>query len=226
MVQIRFRFRILGLAASAFLLAGLFAQSARHPVSGRLIAGVMGVGGAPWLERAEREDEERPKLAVRLLQLQPGMTVADIGAGSGYYTELLSRAVGPQGKVYATDIQPGMIQLLRRRAEKRKLANVEVVLNTDRSAGLPPESIDLALMVDVYHELAYPQEVLRSLKASLKPGGRLVLLEFRAEDPNVPIRPEHKMTVADARRELEHEGFVFEKVLPDLPWQHILIFRK
>lgn len=219
-------FCLLVLAGLAAAPAGVFAQAARHPVSGRVIAGVMGVGGAPWLERAEREDEERPKLAVRLLNLQPGMSVADIGAGSGYYTELLSRAVGPQGKVYATDIQPGMVQLLRRRVEQRKLANVEAILNTERNAGLPPESVDLALMVDVYHELTYPQEMLRSLKSALKPGGRLVLLEFRAEDPGVPIRPEHKMTVADARRELEHEGFVFEKVLPDLPWQHILIFRK
>jgi ubiquinone/menaquinone biosynthesis C-methylase UbiE len=208
------------------LIVAWGAQAMRHPVSGRVIAGVMGVGGAQWLERNEREDEERPRLAVKLLQLQPGAAVADIGAGSGYYTELLSKAVGPQGKVYATDIQPGMVQLLRRRAASAKLANVEVVLNTDRSSGLPASSVDLALMVDVYHELAYPQEMLRSLKEALRPGGRLVLIEFRAEDPNVPIRPEHKMTVADARKELEHEGFVFEKVLPDLPWQHVLIFRR
>jgi predicted methyltransferase len=205
---------------------GLPAQTTRHPVSGRVIAGVMGVGGAPWLERGEREDEERPRLAVKLLKLQPGMAVADIGAGSGYYTQLLSKAVGPQGKVYATDIQSGMLQLLRSRAEREKLTNVEVLRNTEQSSGLPANSVDLALMVDVYHELAYPREMLRSLKEALRPGGRLVLLEFRAEDPNVPIRPEHKMSVADARKELEHEGFLFDQVLPDLPWQHILIFRK
>jgi len=197
-----------------------------HPITGRTYAGVMGVGGAPWLERAEREDEERPKAAVRLLGLKPGMVVGDVGAGSGYYTELIARKVGSSGKVYATDIQPGMIQLLRQRVQRAGLTNVEAVLSTETDSGLPDSALDLIILVDVYHEFSQPQAMLRQLKAALKPGGRLVLLEFRKEDPAVPIRPEHKMSVAEVRAELEPEGFRFDKVLPDLPWQHILIFLK
>lgn len=215
--------RVLGILLLASLSWG---QSARHPVSGRVIAGVMGVGGAPWLDRSEREQEERPSLAVKLLRLAPGSVVADIGSGSGYYTELLSKAVGPQGQVFATDIQPGMLSLLRKRIEQKKLTNVEPVLSTDRDPKLPPASLDLALMVDVYHELSYPQEVLARIREALKPGGRLVLIEFREEDPEVPILPEHKMSVETARKEVEHEGYRFERVIPDLPWQHILVFRK
>lgn len=186
----------------------------------------MGSGGASWLDRAEREAEERPSLAVRLLRLQPGQAVADIGAGSGYYTELLSRAVGPSGKVYATEIQPEMLRLLERRIQRRKLANVVPVLATETDPRLPRESLDLALLVDVYHEFAHPQLMLRRIREALKPGGRLVLIEFRKEDPTVPIREEHKMSIAEARAEVEPEGFRFEGVLNDLPWQHILIFRK
>lgn len=208
--------------STALLAAG---DPARHPVTGRVIAGVMGAGGAPWLERAEREDEERPRLAVRLLGLKAGETVADIGAGSGYYTELLARAVGPTGRVYATDIQPAMLRLVERRVREKKLANVTPVLSADGDPRLPAGALDLALMVDVYHELARPQEMLRRLKAALKPDGRLVLIEFRKEDAAVPIREEHKMSVAEARAELEAEGFRLERVLNDLPWQHILVFR-
>jgi ubiquinone/menaquinone biosynthesis C-methylase UbiE len=186
----------------------------------------MGVGGAPWLERAERENEERPRVAVRLLNLKPGMIVADVGAGSGYYTELLAESVGPAGRVYATDIQPGMIALLRQRIARAKLTNVEPVLSTETETRLPAVALDLILLVDVYHEFSNPQEMLRQLRAALKPGGRLVLLEFRKEDPAVPIRPEHKMSIAEVRAELEPEGFTFDRVLPDLPWQHILIFHK
>lgn len=197
-----------------------------HPITGRRYAGVMGVGGAAWLERAEREDEESPRTAVRLLNLKPGMVVGDVGAGSGYYTELLAKAVGPSGRVYATDIQSGMIQLLRQRLARTGLTNVEAVLSTESDARLPPAALDLILLVDVYHEFSQPQATLRQLRAALKPGGRLVLLEYRKEDPGVPIRPEHKMSVAEVRAELEPEGFRFEKVLPDLPWQHMLIFHK
>jgi ubiquinone/menaquinone biosynthesis C-methylase UbiE len=200
--------------------------SGRHPVTGRRYAGVMGVGGAPWLERAEREDEEKPRLAVRLLNLRPGMVVADVGAGSGYYSELMSKAVGATGKVYACDIQPGMIQLLKQRVARAKLGNVEPILSAEDDPRLPEGAVDLILLVDVYHEFDKPQEMLRRLRKALKPGGQLVLLEFRKEDPKVPIREEHKMSVAEVRAELEPEGFVFERVLPDLPWQHILIFHK
>jgi ubiquinone/menaquinone biosynthesis C-methylase UbiE len=202
------------------------AQSHRHPVTGRIYAGVMGVAGADWLERAERENEERPSMAVRLLGVKPGMTVADVGCGSGYYTELLSRYVGEQGKVYAVDIQPGMLTLLRERMRKKRLGNVVPVLGEEADPKLPEESFDLILMVDVYHEFSAPQEMVRRLRRALKKDGRLVLLEFRKEDPAVPIREEHKMSVQEARAEIEPEGFRFERVLNDLPWQHILIFRK
>jgi predicted methyltransferase len=198
---------------------------ARHPVSGRVIAGVMGVAGAPWLERAEREREENPRKAVKLLGLKPGMVAADVGAGSGYYTYLLSREVGAAGKVYANDIQPGMLRLLERKLASRKITNVELVQGTETDPRLPEACCDLILMVDVYHEFAEPQTMLRAMRKALKPGGRLVLLEYRREDPSVPIREEHKMSVAEARLELEHEGYTFDRVLNDLPWQHILIFR-
>lgn len=206
-------------------LVMMLAAQGRHPVSGRVIAGVMGVAGAPWLERAERELEENPRKAIGLLELKSGMVVADVGAGSGYYTYLLSRAVGPDGKVYATDIQPGMLRLLERKLASRKITNVETLLATETDPKLPEACCDLILMVDVYHEFSQPQAMLRKLKSALKPAGRLVLLEFRKEDPDVPIREEHKMSVAEARLELEHEGYRFDRVLNGLPWQHILIFR-
>lgn len=196
----------------------------KHPVSGRPYAGVMGVGGAPWLERAERENEERPRLAVRLLRLKPGMSVADIGAGSGYYTELLARAVGPSGKVLAVDIQAGMLRLIEERMQREKLANVTPILGLASDPKLPERSIDLALLVDVYHEFADPQAMLRRIRSALRPDGRLVLLEFRKEDPSIPIRLEHKMSVEEARREIEPEGYRLDSVIEDLPWQHILIF--
>lgn len=152
--------------------------------------------------------------------------MADVGAGSGYYTELLSNAVGPTGTVYATDIQPAMLQLLERRIRDRKLTNVKPVLGAEDDPRLPFDSLDLVLLVDVYHEFSRPQQMLRRIRSALKPGGRLVLLEFRKEDPTVPIREEHKMSVEQVRTELEAERFRFDRVLNDLPWQHILIFRK
>lgn len=218
-----------GIAAFAVLLTfggAAQAQQERHPVTGRVYAGVMGVGGVPWLDRNEREREENPQLAVKLLEIPAGAAVADVGAGSGYYTELLSNRVGPSGKVYASDLQPGMLRLIRERIEKKGLTNVEVIQASEDNPRLPKDTLDLILLVDVYHEFSKPQEMLRALRAALKPGGRLVLLEFRKEDASVPIREEHKMSVAGVRAEVEPEGFRFERVLPDLPWQHILIFRK
>ena len=184
------------------------------------------MGGADWLEREEREREESPSKAIELLNLKEGMVVADIGAGVGYYTIRMAKKVGPTGKVYASDIQPEMLTLLRKRLDEKKVTNVEMVLGTETDPKLPLNSIDLAIMVDVYHELAQPQRMLRKLQKTLKDDGRLVLLEFRKEDPYVPIRPEHKMSVAEAKLELEDEGFVLDKVIPGLPWQHILVFRK
>lgn len=204
----------------------LLAAQGRHPVTGRVIAPVMGVGGAGWLERPERESEEAPSIAVRALGLRPGMVVADIGAGSGYYTIRLADAVGPTGKVYATDVQAGMLELLTRRVNAAGLKQVVPVLGAIDDPKLPADTLDLALMVDVYHELSEPQAFSRRVRASLKRTGRLVLLEFRKEDPRVPIRPEHKMSVAEVRAELEPEGFRLSSVLNDLPWQHILVLTR
>jgi ubiquinone/menaquinone biosynthesis C-methylase UbiE len=198
----------------------------RHPVTGRVIAPVMGVGGASWLVRPEREAEENPSKAVNLLGLQPGQTVADVGAGVGYWSFLLASQVGRQGKVFATDIQPEMLRLLRKRIEKAGVTNIETVLGSETGTGLPDGSADMVLLVDVYHEFSQPQQMLRSIRRTLKADGRLVLLEFRKEDPNVPIREEHKMSVEMVKSELEPEGFKLRKVLPDLPWQHIFFFTK
>jgi len=214
-------------AVSALAAALWLAHAAEiHPVSGRRIAPVMGFGGADWLVRPERVTEENPDKAVSLLGLRPGMVVADVGAGVGYYTVKLAGKVGATGKVYATDIQPEMIRTLRQYVAKKGVTNVEPVLSTATATGLPEGAVDLMILVDVYHEFSEPQKMLAALRRALKPGGRLVLLEFRKEDPNIPIREEHKMSVAEAKQELEAEGFALEKVLHDLPWQHMLFFIK
>jgi ubiquinone/menaquinone biosynthesis C-methylase UbiE len=213
------------LALVASLSAAPTAEAQRHPISGRVIAQVMGYEGADWLERPEREDEEQPSKAIRALGIKPGQVVADVGAGSGYYTVRLAKQVGPIGRVFATDIQPEMLSLLKKRLSRERLDNVELVLATDVDPRLPEGQLDLILMVDVYHELARPQEVLRKLRAALKPDGRLVLIEFRKESAWVPIREEHKMSVKEARMELEAEGYRFDRVIDVLPWQHILVFR-
>jgi ubiquinone/menaquinone biosynthesis C-methylase UbiE len=209
----------------ALLAASPAARQERHPVSGRVIAPVMGVGGAGWLERPEREAEEEPSRAIEALDLRAGMTVADIGAGSGYYTVRMARKVGEGGRVYATDIQVGMLSLIQRRAKQEGIANIVPVLGAADDPKLPPGSIDLALMVDVYHELSAPQAFVRRLREALKPEGRLVLIEFRKEDPRVPIRPEHKMSVAEVRDELSADGYVIDKVIDVLPWQHIIVLK-
>ena len=216
------------LALIAVVCSGVVALAAqgRHPVSGRVIAPVMGVGGAGWLERPERDAEENTTTAIRALRIQRDQTVADIGAGSGYYTVRMAAEVGPRGKVYATDIQPGMLDILRRRVTREGLTNVETVLGQPDDPNLPADTLDLALMVDVYHELEAPQVFVRRLRSALKKTGRLVLLEYRKEDPRVPIRPEHKMSVAQVKAELEPEGFRLVQVLNDLPWQHILVLNR
>jgi ubiquinone/menaquinone biosynthesis C-methylase UbiE len=207
------------------MCAVLWAQDV-HPVTGRRYAGVMGVAGADWLVRPEREEEERPDVALDAIGIAKGSTVADIGAGAGYFTWRLAERVGPSGKVYGNDIQPKMLDLLRKNMEQRKLTNVEPVLGAVDDPKLPRDGVDLVLLVDVYHEFSAPQTMLRRIRESLRKDGRLVLLEYRAEDPKVPIRPEHKMTVAQVKAELEPEGFRLEKVSDALPRQHILIFRK
>ena len=218
-------------AAAVFVvlaLAGLVArqQTGVHPISGRVYAGAMDVSGASWLDRTEREREEAPEKALKIIGVQRGSTVADVGAGSGYFTVKLAALVGPAGRVYANDIQSGMLDIIRRKLERDRLTNVTLVLGTDDDPRLPPASLDMALLVDVYHEFHAPQVMLTRLREALKPGGRLVLLEYREEDPDVPIRPEHKMSVAGAKLEVEHEGFTLTSVNEDLPWQHILIFTR
>jgi SAM-dependent methyltransferase len=211
---------ILLLAASAAI-----AQS-EHPISGRKIAPMMGIGGADWLDRNEREMEEQPEVALDALAIEKGMVVADVGAGSGYFAIRLARRVGPSGKVYANDIQPEMLARLQDRLDAEDITNVETVLGTQVNARLPAGKIDLVLMVDVYHELAQPQRMLDHLRQALKPDGRLVVVEYRKEDPTIPIRPEHKMSVAEVKSEIEAEGFRLVDVLRDLPRQNIFVFQK
>lgn len=223
-----FEIKRLVLAGVLCLLALPPAQAfqATHPVTGRRIAGVMGMNGADWLVRPEREAEEQPEKALDALNLKPGMVVADIGAGVGYMSLRLARRVGPAGKVYANDLQPEMLVKLRENAAREKIANVVPVLGDAADPKLPAGAMDLVLLVDVYHEFSQPQVMLRKIRETLKPDGRLVLLEYRAEDPNVPIIAEHKMTVAQVKAELEAEGFVLQPVIETLPRQHILILTK
>ncbi len=197
-----------------------------HPVSGRKIAPVMGVGGADWLDRNERESEEHPDEALDALHLKAGMVVADVGAGTGFMTLRLAKRVGPTGKVYGEDVQPEMLRRLRQNAAKAGLGNIEEVLGTESDPKLPAGKLDLILLVDVYHEFSHPQEMVRGMRAALKPDGRLVLLEYRKEDPSIPIKPEHKMSVAEVKMEIEPEGFHLEPVIEILPRQHILILKK
>ncbi|HXG90301.1 MAG TPA: class I SAM-dependent methyltransferase [Vicinamibacterales bacterium] len=222
------RFLTAVMAAAVFAVCGLTATQPPgvHPISGRQYARPMGLAGAPWLDRDEREREEAPSRALAIMQVTPGSTVADIGAGSGYFTERLARLVGPTGKVYATDIQQGMLDLVAKRLSSERIGNVVTVLSEPANPKLPPASIDMALMVDVYHELWEPQIVLRHIRDALKPSGRLVLIEYKGEDPTIPIIPSHKMTVAQAKQELEAEGFVLTTANSSLPRQHVLIFTK
>jgi ubiquinone/menaquinone biosynthesis C-methylase UbiE len=213
-----------------FLIASIalpgWAFQAEHPLTGRRIAPVMGAGGADWLERSEREMEEQPDVALDAIGIKPGMVVADIGAGTGYMTLRMAKRVGPSGKVYAVDVQPEMLRRLRQNAEKAKFSNIETVLGTETDPKLPENALDLILLVDVYHEFSQPQKMLRRMRAELNVTGRLVLLEYRKEDPLIPIRPEHKMSVQEVKTEVEAEGFHLDKVLETLPRQHIFILTK
>ena len=196
-----------------------------HPVSKRRYAQVMGAAAADWLVRPERVEEEHPDQALDALNLQPGSTVADIGAGVGYFTFRMAERVGPTGIVYGQDIQPEMIRLLKENMATRKVTNVRPVLGTYDDPKLPKNALDLILLVDVYHEFSEPVKMVDAMRESLKPNGRLVLLEYRGEDPRVPIRPEHKMTLKQVRSEIEPQGFRFDESIETLPWQHIIVFR-
>jgi ubiquinone/menaquinone biosynthesis C-methylase UbiE len=193
---------------------------------GRPIADVMTYHGADWLVRPEREQEEQPEAMLDALKIPPGTTVADVGAGVGYTSLKLARRVGKKGTVYATDIQPEMLRMLQAYARDAGVRNIKPIRCTATDPRLPEGQVDLILMVDVYHECSDPEATLRGLRKALRPGGRLVLVEFRAEDPDVPIKPEHKMELSQVRRELEPQGFRFKDSLEFLPWQHIIIFEK
>ncbi len=217
--------RLIWIFALAFAVNASGGQGV-EPVSGRRIAPVMSAAGADWLERPERAVEEQPGKALDALNLKPGMTIADIGAGTGYMTLRIARRVAPSGRVYGVDIQPEMLRRLEANAARAGLTDIQPVLGDAKNPKLPDNAIDLALMVDVYHELAEPQAMLRALRVALKPEGRLVLLEYRKEDPTIPIRPDHEMTVAEAKLEVEAEGYRLSRVVDTLPRQHILIFTK
>ena len=217
---------VLLIVGSAFVAAQQIASPGVHPVSGRRYAQTMSYLGADWLDRSERVQEEEPDVALDAIKLVTGSTVADVGAGSGYMTVKMAKRVGPTGKVIANDIQPQMLSMLRQRLDREKIPNVELVLGTLDDPKLPANTVDLILMVDVYHEFSEPQKMLRRMHESLKPGGRLVLLEYRKEDPSIPIRPDHKMSVAEAKMEVEAEGFTLATVDERLPRQHILVFTR
>lgn len=191
----------------------------------RAPAPAMSYLGADWLTRSERVAEERPDAMLDALRIGPGMRVADIGAGVGYHVLRIAPRVGVAGKVYATDLQPEMLDMLRARVDAAGLTNVEAVRSSDASTGLPDASVDLALFVDVYHELADPAAFMRDLRRALAPGARVVLVEFRGEDPEVPIKEEHKMTVDQVDAELRTHGFERSERHDFLPWQHVLIYR-
>lgn len=210
----------------ALLAPGLPRAQEVQPLTGRHIAPTMSAAGADWLDRSERAQEEQPDKALDIIGLHPGMMVADVGAGTGYISIRMARRVVPRGQVYSEDIQPEMLSLLRDHAAAAKVTNIETILGTQSDPKLPPNTLDLVLLVDVYHEFSEPQKMLDAIRQALKPDGRLVLLEYRAEDPAIPIRPLHKMTVKQAETEVDAEGFRLAKVDESLPRQHILIFRK
>lgn len=192
---------------------------------GREIAAVMGHEAAGWLERPEREQQEHSEQLVRELQIKPGQVVADLGAGTGYYTRRLARQVGPGGEVLAVDIQPEMLFILTNSAARLGLTNITAIQGAPMDPRLPPRSVDLVLMVDVYHEFDFPFEMVQRICQALRPGGRVVFVEYRAEDSWVPIKPLHKMSEAQVRKEMTVQPLDWLETRRTLPWQHILIFK-
>lgn len=199
---------------------------------GRPISRVMGWQGAAWLERDEREQEERGELLLRELRLKPGMDVADVGAGTGYYSRRIAPLVAlrepgtKDGRVYAVDVQPQMLRVLEEAAKRPGMGNIVPVLGAVDDVKLAPASVDLAIMVDVYHELEFPHEVMTSLVRAVRPGGRVVFVEYRAEDPRVPIKPLHKMSEAQIKLEAAQHPLVWERTASGLPWQHVVVFTR
>jgi ubiquinone/menaquinone biosynthesis C-methylase UbiE len=213
------------------LLAAAAAQQVAIPpptdvYHGRRIAKTMHYLGAPWLTRESRGREEDCDTLLAALAIKPGQSVCDMGCGNGFYTLELARLVGEHGQVVAVDIQPEMLALLKARADEERIENIEPVLGTLVDPHLAPESLDLVLMVDVYHEFSHPEEMLRAIRASLKPTGRVALAEFRGEDDRVPIKPLHKMTKPQIMKEFEPNGFRLVRQFDKLPWQHLMFFQR
>jgi len=232
----RFAFSFLLLA---FCSPILFAQEREAPAvrelvqppalteyKGRVIAQTMHYAGAPWLVRDNREQEERCSLMLTNLGVKRGMNICDMGCGNGFYTLQLAKMVGDRGHLYAVDIQPEMLKLLNERADKQGVKNFSPILGTFTNPRLPQGKIDLILLVDVYHEFSHPEQMLAAMRDSLAPGGLIALVEYRAEDPEVPIKPEHKMTKAQILKELPANGFKLAKEFDGLPWQHLMFFGK
>jgi SAM-dependent methyltransferase len=192
---------------------------------GREISQVMGFAGKDWLERADREREEGISAALKNLPINPNSIIADIGAGSGYYTFRISPLV-PEGKIYAVDIQDDAVAYIKKRSVELGMDNIIPIKGTEKSPNLPKGQVDLIIMVDVYHELAYPQEMLGAIYEALKPDGKILLLEYKGEDPTIAIKPLHKMTEQQAKKELKSNGFQFVENGKFLPIQHYIIFEK
>jgi ubiquinone/menaquinone biosynthesis C-methylase UbiE len=193
---------------------------------GREIAQVMGHQAADWLERPEREREEESSKLWKMLKVKEGDIVADLGAGSGYHTFKLAEMTGAKGKVYAVDIQKEMLDIIRARIKMGKVKNVVPTKGTEKDPKLPDESLDMILMVDVYHEFSYPFEMTEAMVKALKAGGRLIFVEFRLEDPKVPIKLVHRMSEKQVLKEMEPHALKYVETLNDLPWQHVIIFEK
>ncbi len=193
---------------------------------GRRIAQTMHYTGAEWLIRDEREREERTALMLKHLGVKPGMVVCDMGCGNGFHTLKLAEMVGPKGQVLAVDIQPEMLVLLRERAEQQGVENITPILGSLHNPRLPAHSVDLVLLVDVYHEFSHPEHMLKAMRESLTDHGRIVLVEFRAEDPKVPIKPLHKMSKEQIMKELPPNGFKLAEEYDELPWQHMMFFER
>ena len=193
---------------------------------GRTIAVTMSYHGAPWLIRNEREQEERCSLLLANLDLRRGMTVCDLGCGNGFYTLPIARLLGEKGRVLAVDIQPEMLNLLRESTDREGIDNITPILGSVHDPRLPRESIDLVLLVDVYHEFSHPQQMLARIRDALKPDGKVALVEFRGEDETVPIKAEHKMSKAQILKEFPANGFTLVKEFDKLPWQHVMFFEK
>ncbi len=226
--RLRFLSVLLVAGIGAFVIGTQFLAPRRapavHPLTGRVIPGI--ATDTAWLDRSQRAREETPDRALELIGITPGLSVADVGAGTGYMTLRIAKLVGPAGKVYANDVQPAMLSTIQAKAQQQQVANIEIVQGVEDDARLPADAIDLALLVDVYHEFRQPQAMLQSIRRSLRPDGRLVVIEYRKEDPRIPIAATHRMSIAEARAEIEPEGFGFERVIAGLPRQHIIVFRR